>query len=42
VVSFDGADLPVGGQTTLAECELHPADTNADWRIVIGEVTLYG
>ena len=42
VVSFDGAEVPVGGATTLARCESHPADGNGDFRLVIGEVTGYG
>ncbi len=27
---------------TLARCEQHPADTNSDFRLAIGEVTAYG
>ena len=42
MVSFDGAEVPVGGTKTLGRCESHPADVNGDFRLVIGEVTGYG
>jgi hypothetical protein len=42
LASFDGVDVALGGPTTLARCETHPADANADWRITISEVTNYG
>ena len=42
VASFDGIEVVTGGATTLARCEAHPADSNADFQIVIEEVTAYG
>jgi hypothetical protein len=42
VASFDGAEVPLGGTATLSRCEQHPADTDGDFRLVIGEVTGYG
>jgi hypothetical protein len=42
VASFDGVDVPLGGTTTLGRCEAHPADTNSNFALAIGEVTAYG
>ncbi len=42
LASFDGYDLVIGGQTTIGLCEAHPADTNANFTMVVGEVTGYG
>ncbi len=42
--SFNGVNQPIGGTSTLDKCSgiYHPADTNADNRIVIAEMTAYG
>ncbi len=41
IVTFDGVETPVGGHAAVGPCERNPADSNRDWRVVIGEVTGY-
>ncbi|MGA1863726.1 MAG: PQQ-binding-like beta-propeller repeat protein [bacterium] len=40
--SFDGTDQTICGDTEICDCPPHPADTNGDWCLSIGEVTKYG
>jgi hypothetical protein len=40
--SFDGTSVAIGGASSLDVCAQHPADTYADMRMVIDEVTAYG
>jgi len=40
--SLDGSNIGIGGPAVLSTCTGHPADSNVDLRMVIGEVTAYG
>ena len=42
VISCDGSNVPIGGDQSIELGSYHPADTNHDYRISIGEVTAYG
>jgi len=40
--SVDGVDLVIGGDNCLDVALTHPADSNADWQLVVSDVTAYG
>lgn len=42
IISIDGYDSAICGDQIISENVCHPADTNCDMRLAIGEITAYG